>query len=302
MPVGSGSHASGSPSGRPAQTKFGPAEVRCYLEEGLEGVERQQYRNARSFSTAIEKRIREFQLGGPAQYAVFGPVTDDEFTKIHKIRHKTNRGLRFLYLTNERMLIVKFIVGVAHEQAHRRFVGIFMLKISSMGLFRDFIDVGGGCFTGLTGRKEADTGLKPISSRPFLTDWPTVAVECGVSESLERLRVDAKWWLENSEGAVGTVVIITVSEKERSVCMEKWELADMPNPHVTEAEPEPFITGATRTGGGKIIAEIVTGAPLKISFKKTMLRDPDEGLGEGDIVFDVEDFEEIAEIAWVGSE
>ena len=45
----------------------------------------------------------------------------------------------------------------------------------------------------------------------------------------------------------------------------------------------------------------MTGAPLKISFKKTMLRDPDETLGEGDIVFDVEDFKEVAEAVWAGS-
>ena len=46
----------------------------------------------------------------------------------------------------------------------------------------------------------------------------------------------------------------------------------------------------------------MTGAPLKISFKKTMLRDPNEDLGEGDIVFDLEDLEEVAEAVWAGSE
>ena len=125
--------------------------------------------------------------------------------------------------------------------------------------------------------------------------------ECGVSESMKRLRVDAKWWLENSEKAVGTVVIVTVSKEERSVCVETWELANMPNPDATQTDPDPFIPEATRTGRGKIVGEDVTGAPLKISFKKTMLRDPDETLGEGDIVFDVEDFEEVAKMVWAGS-
>lgn len=300
MSAGSSGYASGSASGSPEQIKFAPAEVHCYLEEGLNGVQRYQYRNASSFITATNKQIREFQLGGAAQYAIFSPVTDEEFTKIDNTRNRHNKGLRFLYLANEKTLIVKFGVDLAHEIAHRRFVGIFMRKLSSMGLLRDIMDVGRARFSGPTGQKEADTGLKPMS-RHFLNDWPTIVIECGLSESLKRLKVDAKWWLENSEGAVGTVILITVSREERSVCLEKWELAHTPNPRATRAASTPFFTGATRAGGGKIVADDVTGAPLKISFKKTMLRDPDESLGEGDIVFDVEDFKEIAAIAWAGS-
>ena len=239
-------------------------------------------------------------MGGPAQYAVFSPVTDEEFTEIDKIRNRHHKGLRFLFLTNERTLVVKFVVGLAHEMAHRGFAEVFIGKVFSMGLRRNLMNLGRGRFSGLAGQKEADTGYKPMS-RNLLTDWPTLVFECGVSESMERLRVDAKWWLEHSEKAVGTVVIVTVSEKERSVCMETWELANMPNPDATQTDPDPFIPGATRAGRGKIVGKKVTGAPLKISFKKTMLRDPDETLGEGDIVFDVEDFKEVAEAVWAGS-
>ena len=75
-----------------------------------------------------------------------------------------------------------------------------------------------------------DTGFKHMSRHLITTNWPPVVVECQVSESQNRLKVDAKWWLENSEGAVGTVVVVTVSKEERSA--EKWELTDIPNPHV----------------------------------------------------------------------
>ena len=76
MSEGSNGYASGSPSGSdfgspphgsPLQTRLKPAEVHCYLEEGLGGVGHHQYRNAKSFGTAINREIREFQLGGPAQ-------------------------------------------------------------------------------------------------------------------------------------------------------------------------------------------------------------------------------------------
>jgi len=165
-----GSPLQGSPlQGSPPQTRLEPAEVRCYLEEGLEGVERHQYYNAKRFGTAINKRIREFQSCGPAQYAVFSPVTDKEFTEIDKIRNRHHKGLRFLFLANERTLVVKFVVGIAHEIAHRGFAETFIIKVYSMGLRRNLMNVGRAIFSGLAGQKEADTGFKPMS-REFITD------------------------------------------------------------------------------------------------------------------------------------
>ncbi|PUU72211.1 hypothetical protein B9Z19DRAFT_930529, partial [Tuber borchii] len=257
-----------------------------------------QYLKPNSIITTINREIREFKLHAPApQYAVFSPVTEKEFTEIDKIRTRHRMAVQFLFLTNERTLVVKFVVDIAHDIAHRGFVHLFLFKLSSMDLTWDIADLGRGRFSGLTGQKEADTALKPMS-RPYITDWPTVVFECGVPESLERLKVDAKWWLENSEGAVGTVVIVTVSVEKRSLCAEMWELADVANPDATQTDPDPFITRATRTGGCKIIGETVTGDPLKISFQKTMLRDPNETLGEGDIVFDAKDFKMIARGVW----
>ena len=115
---------------------------------------------------------------------------------------------------------------------HRIFVEIFKVKIFLMGLRRDFIDIGRSMISCPAGGKEADTSIKPMS-RCFLDDWPTVVFECGLSESLERLRVDARWWLENSDRQVGTTIVVAISKEARSIHVEKWELVDMPNPHVT---------------------------------------------------------------------
>jgi len=302
MSAGRSEYASASASssvfGSPPRAKLSPAEAHSYLEEGLQGAKRHSYRSATSFVTTIIKCMKEFQFGGAAQYAVYSPVTHEEFTKVADMRNRDLKGLRFLYLTDERTLIVKFIVGESHEIAHRRFIEIVMRKAIMMGLRMDFIDIGKTRFSGIGSQKEGDTAFKP-TSRPLATDWPTLVFECGVSESLQRLRVDARWWLENSEGEVGTVVLVTVSKEERSLHVEQWELADMPkNPDVAQANPDPFIIGVKKTGEVDIVGEVVTGAPLKISFKKTMLRDYDEALGEGDFVLDVQDFKEVARILW----
>ena len=296
----SNTNPTASASENPVPSRSGLAKIQYYLEEGLQGVERLQYRSVRPFITAINRIIDEFQLGGAAQYAVFSPVTEEEFTKIEEIRTRHYKGLRFLYLTNERTLIVKFKVGIVHEIAHRGFARIFYHKICLMGLNDDFIDIGRSMISCPAGGKEADTSFKPMS-RSFAANWPTVVFECGLSESLERLRVDARWWLENSDRQVGTAIVVAVSEEARSIHVEKWELVDMPNPHVTRAIPDLSITDTRKTGESEIVREVVTGAPLKISFKKTMLRDPNEDLGEGDVIFDVEDFEKVAKIVWAWS-
>jgi len=97
---------------------------------------------------------------------------------------------------------------------------------------------------------------------------------------------------------VGTVVLATVSKGGRGLHVEQWELAGMHNPDVMQANPDPFILGVTKTGEGDIVGNVGTVAPLKISFKKTMLRNPNEALGEGDIVLDAQNFKEVAQIVW----
>lgn len=67
---------------------------------------------------------------------------------------------------------------------------------------------------GLRSRKEGDKALKP-RSRALGNDWLSVVFEYGVSESLERQKVDARWWLENSKGEVGTVILVATSKKAR---------------------------------------------------------------------------------------
>ena len=76
-------------------------------------------------------------------------------------------------------------------------------------------------------------------------------VECGTLDSLARLRVYAQWWLENSAGDVNTVIVISVSELERNFHLEKWELADAPDPS------DPSIFPPTITEEADIIGEKV---------------------------------------------
>ena len=60
---------------------------------------------------------------------------------------------------------------------------------------------GAGRFEGRKSSKEGDKAYKPLPARRRDEDWPTIVFESGLSESLRRLRVDARWWLEKSGGS-----------------------------------------------------------------------------------------------------
>lgn len=58
-----------------------------------------------------------------------------------------------------------------------------------------------------------------------LRGWPTLVIESGMTESLERLRQDARWWFRNSHSDVKYVLIISIQTGEnRVIQLEKWEM------------------------------------------------------------------------------
>src|SRR5271170_4913428 len=56
-------------------------------------------------------------------------------------------------------------------------------------------------FVAITLLLKSDSSFRPSSHRPNNTDWPTIVIESGVSETLRHLRFDADWWLRKSGGS-----------------------------------------------------------------------------------------------------
>jgi len=272
-----------------------PPKTVNYARDGLVGVDRLQYRGSRSFKTAINNHLNRFLLNGAPQYVVFSPVTQKEFEEIINIRDKQYKGLRFMYIGSETILIIKLGLSAVQELAYRWFARCFQEKFFKMDLDSEVVPMGAAGFSGPGSEKEPDTAFKP-SSRRFVDDWPTLVVECGVSESLARLQVDAKWWLENSAGNVKTVIVISFSVPERNFHLEKWELAVTPDPSDPSTFP-PTITQEADIIGEEahITAQGVTKASFVIDFTKVMLRKPVVRRGEGNFTFSQKDL-----IEWAG--
>ncbi|RPA92418.1 hypothetical protein L873DRAFT_1709892, partial [Choiromyces venosus 120613-1] len=244
------------------------------------------------------------------QYMVFSPVTQDKLTAIGHLRDTHHKGLRFLYLNHEQALIAKIMLGELHELFHREFAYMCREKAAMMGLGHELRDVGGRTFQGISSRKEPDTPFKP-SSRPLESNWPTVVIECGVSESLRHLKVDSRWWLVNSLGEVKIVFLISISKPARRIHIEQWEIATVQNPQRTRANPPDFVTRPTKIyevdiAGPVALAPavpapagptpVVTGAPLTLDFDKIFLRQPHQG--EGNIILTAQDLGRYAFDVW----
>ncbi|PWW73551.1 hypothetical protein C7212DRAFT_365832 [Tuber magnatum] len=268
-------------------------DIAYYLKEGLEGVECQQYCNAHSFTRAIKLQAEKLQEGnlGAGQYAVFSPVTQDQLTNLQRIRDARYKTLRFLYLNDVATLIVKIMSSQIHQVATHELVHHLRSKIDAMGLFSGLRSTGTATFQGLQSQKEADASFKP-SSRPGDAGWPTVILECGISESLRRLRIDAEWWLKISAHDVKIVLLISASKQQQKIHLEQWESVTIPNPRITCGNNSPLATVPIRINeiditvpvlaGPGPAAAVVNGAPLTLDFTKVFLRQP--GPGEGNII------------------
>ncbi|CUS11366.1 unnamed protein product, partial [Tuber aestivum] len=197
----------------------------------------------------------------------------------------------------EQTLIVKIKPSGVHELVSRGFSVELWAKVIRMGLRQALNLVGGTTFQGIQSWKEADCAYKPNTFRPYENDWPTLVIECGVSESLNRLRVESRWWLENSVEGVNIVLLFSISKKARSIHIEKWEMATHSSPHVAQAGLSHLIGTPTKIQevdiSGPVVptdesagtTPIVTGAPLELDFTKIFLRQPVQGCSEGSIIF-----------------
>ncbi|CAG8890540.1 unnamed protein product [Penicillium egyptiacum] len=138
--------------------------------------------------------------------------------------------------------------------------------------------------------------------------WPTFVIEAGVSESLSRLREDARGWFVISEGQVRIVIIISI--KSTNITFERWQLAPSnaprpltraylsplcaQNPNIPPLTIQP-ITTQQPDSVQEVYVEPnrVVGAPLVIPF--VAIHDRVPGPGEHDILIDAQNFLEITE-------
>jgi hypothetical protein len=266
--------------------------------EGLEHVDINQFVGIAKMRKAIDLQSTRLQKGvSNQQYLVFRPVTEVDLAKMDSVRHSIGKHTRMTHYTNTNLLIVKLMPSAKHQSAHLSLGMGLVSKVIKIGMsYRELCPMGGTRYPGHTSSKEGDSTYKP-SSRKKELDWPTIVFESGLSESLRRLRSDAKWWLENSGGDVKIVVLISIKPADKRLQIEKWELAPSLNQRATRAHSNPNTQIPSQIQEITIMPNnIVTGSPLVLEFQKIFLRPP--VLPESDITFTAADLSRWADIFW----
>ena len=277
-------------------------DINYYLTEGLESVEHQQYRGRQSFIRAIHSQVKKLCSGKAGQYPVFAPVTEDQLVEIERIRRTHHKGIRLHYFNREETLIVKIFIGPFQAVAGLGFARMLDVKIAEMGLFNYIGRMDAATYEGNGSQKQADIAWQPWSPHHGAADWPTVVVECGVSQSRDRLEVDANWWFENSGGQVKIVFLISFefSQEKKEIHFQQWELVTVLDSHVSPGQPSAARTAPAIMREFDLSAGVPNRESLMLNFEKVFLRPPTQGEGqrEGDITFSQHELELYANHVW----
>lgn len=159
---------------------------------------------------------------GRGQYLEFSNVKRSDIEAIDMISSDIPK-MTIRYDSEEEVLIMKFMAGIKHEI----FAGLLDTEFQALvqtrvGRDSAFIPMKSGRVKGSRRSKEPDNGYKPFD-RTRESDYPSVVFEIGVSESLRNLQLDAKHWIEDSQGKTRVVIIAAVNSDEESILIERWQ-------------------------------------------------------------------------------
>ncbi|OQE81629.1 hypothetical protein PENNAL_c0040G04953 [Penicillium nalgiovense] len=135
-----------------------------------------------------------------------------DFRLKFQLERDLSKSTRMMYNYETRLLILKLVDG-AHEVMKATMQIALPRALYNMGLeqsitLRGSTRVrGGSCF------KEPDGSWVPWAHLPGRDrKWSAVVMEAGVSESIEKIKADAGWWLANSIDQVKLVVIVSINQ------------------------------------------------------------------------------------------
>jgi hypothetical protein len=201
------------------------------------------------FKRAIENKKDALWDGRDEDsYLSFSSVTPQRFKYIENESRRNTLGaklVRFTYFADIETLIAKVPSGPPEEaQAALGYEIYYLLRTRSGIGMNEVMPIGATTCHGKQGSsKEPNSSYRNNNLRPQLGSWPSWVVEGGMSDSMQRLRADASWWINHSDGKVQLVILILVRPNRRTIKIETWTvepICSSPGP-VTRAR-------ANRTG------------------------------------------------------
>ncbi|CDM37858.1 hypothetical protein CBS147339_6561 [Penicillium roqueforti] len=209
-----------------------------------------------------------------SQYLLVQRIPDDLFSAL--IEHPdVPKGVRATILYHEHMILYKIIPYHYHEKISRQFDTWINYALSNMGLSfinHDFWLGGAGRSAGRMCSKEADAsfspGMEPAAGAPI--PWPSLVLEVGLSESVPRLQVDARWWYSNSDHQTQLVVLVSANPRSHDADIEIW--TPVVNRRVGATTSGQHTHALECTQSARLRNGVVSGDALEIDFQTLMGR------------------------------
>lgn len=226
---------------------------------------------------------------------------------LENIKKSRPEKLRFKYFTQAQMLILT-IPTASHERLHIRLYKSITRAIDDMGLEDSWDDTGATEYTTHTSKGEGDSGGKPMDKRPKGSDWPTLVIESGYSQSIGDLRRVMHWWFHTSQHDVKIVLLLKMDRLQGTIYIEKYtETASTHRPGATttrfastlQPQCDQRITITRSTTGNPLDRQsytVVSDVPLRLEFHHLFLRPPQAG--EHDIIVDAHALQDCARRTW----
>ncbi|GFF30573.1 hypothetical protein IFM51744_01179 [Aspergillus udagawae] len=222
-------------------------------------------------------------------------------------------GVNFRFEWEGSTGLIKVIPGAAHESLVNDFTMKVASDLQNMGIhWTERRWIGATRYRPANNNgKEGDQAFTPPSrqvTQGQTRGWPTLVVEVGVSESMPKLRSDAKFWFNNSNGQ--TRIVILISAKRNRVTFEKWMLMppNAPNPappayvatlrsrpvHRPPLVNQPAANQQLYSAQEVVITPTgMTGAPMILPFRALFDRAPTAN--ETDVTITAQNFREFVQ-------
>ncbi|OQE22815.1 hypothetical protein PENFLA_c012G09152 [Penicillium flavigenum] len=253
------------------------------------------------------------EIGDGNQFMVILNLSARTIKELDEEHHRSLGAINYRFQWEGTTGLIKVVPSERHDATSNNLSRAIDRKLTAMGIrWSEMIWAGTSTYKPTAGAgKQGDQAFLPPARCPNglpSGSWPTFVIEAGVSQSISRLREDARRWFVISEGLVRIVIIISI--KSTNITFEKWQLAPSSAPRpLTRAylnplraqNPNipPLTIQLIPTQQPYSVQEVyvepnrVVGAPLVIPFVAIYDRLP--GPGEHDILLNAQDFLEVTE-------
>jgi len=212
--------------------RFSPSSSRCIQFEIQPALIPDQNKFEYQTAQKLVKTVQGFLRSGSAQEhtVYFHSITD---AAVHMIERKLRaaeimRTVRFTFEESLNAAILRIRPGSAHHLIASNFAYEFTQKMATIPGHCEYpvLCFGSALFrTPGVRSKEGDQSFRPRTRRGEEA-WPSVMVEVGYPGGMKFLRLDAEWWLLNSQDKTRFVILLKWERDPFALHIESWMMVE----------------------------------------------------------------------------